>query len=344
VILPRRIQPGLRDPNERPRLRLGTLRSGHAFVPKRECAVDPVYGMSAPIAKRRSVSEPERPNLLTLLSERSAAVLSRATPARFRVLRAADATAFVDDLRLRRWHAIVVDPTALSEGILLHVAQQASDAKHMLLLLAPRTSSAVRRVVVAARHAQVRVVFVDCESTDRLLAIEMAHVGCQSIRASLLHVIAATIDSLPPSLRSGAVTLFGTLPLPKSAGAFAHAVGCSRRSTDRWARRAGFRGAACLLRSVRLAWAWELLRASNGNLLTRMPVDCGYGSARTLRSHSQRLLGIPPAKLSNAPLESDLIARLGRAAVGPPRHAAASRASVHSRGYVKLAIAHGRIT
>jgi AraC-like DNA-binding protein len=265
------------------------------------------------------VSGSDQANLLTLLSARSAAMVEQAAPSGVRAFNAPDATAFVKLQRSPQWRAIVVDPTALSAEAVSYVAMHASEATQGLLLLAPTTSLAARRIVIAAHHAPVHVVFVDCESTDRLLAIEMRRLGGRSVRALLLSSLTDAVDVLPPSICAGVVALFGILPLPRSSGTFARRVGCSRRTVDRWARRAGFRGAASLLRSVRLAWAWEMSQARGFDSSKQVSTECGYGSARTFSAHSRRVLGLAPAKLVGTPFERGLIERLGRAALGPSR-------------------------
>ena len=263
--------------------------------------------------------EPERFNLLTLLPGRSAEKVDRAAPAGACMLHAPDSTAFRIGLRSRRWSAIVVDPTALSEEALLAAALHANAEGQSLICLSPTTWLAARRLVIAARYAPVHVLFVDCESTDRLLALEMGHLGSPSVRAVLLKAIAPAVDVLPRSFCAGVVSLFGILPLPQSSAAFARGISCSRRTVDRWACRAGFRGVGCLLRSVRLAWAWELTRATASDMWMRVYGDCGYRSARTLRVHSRRLLGLAPGELCTMSFGAELIERLRQAAVGPSR-------------------------
>jgi len=225
-------------------------------------------------------------------------------------------------LRSRRFRAVVLDPTAVTEEAIEYVALQASETAQRLLLLAPTTSLAARRILAASRHTPVHVVLVDSESTDRLLTIELQRLDVGSARAPLLSVVNDAVGMFPPSMCAAAVSLFGVLPLPESSLEFARRVGCSRRTLDRWARRAGFRGAASLLRSVRLAWAWEMSKDEGRDTWKGVSAECGYGSARTLRAHSRRLLGLAPGKLAQTSFEGALVERLAHTAIGPPRRSA----------------------
>jgi hypothetical protein len=265
------------------------------------------------------VPEVRRLDVLTLLSREAAEKFQYAVPAGSGVRHAGNANAFMGELRARSWTAFVLDPTELSVENLSLVGLEAGAMGSSLLLLAPPTPLAARRVAAAACLAPVQVLLSDCESTDRLLALEVSLLGSRSVRALLFSSIAPAVSVLPSSHCAGAVALFGSLPLPQSVGAIVQRVGGSRRSVDRWARRVGFNGAASLLRSVRLAWAWEFARSTPSNPWRRLSAECGYPSPRTFRVHSRRLLGFTPESLANAPLEDVLIGKLREGAMGPPR-------------------------
>lgn len=258
-------------------------------------------------------------DVLTMLSRENAAKVQQLSPAEVRVRHAPDATAFMGALRARRWHALVVDPTALCVEALKCTGVYARESGSILLLLSPTTPLAGRRVAVMAGYVPVRILSVECASIDRLLALEMSWLDTPSVRASLLRAIAPALGALSPSICAGVAACFGSLPVPRSVGAFVHSVGCSRRSLDRWSRRAGLRGTASLLRSVRLAWAWELARTTPSGSWKQLAVDCGYPSPRTFRIHSRRLFDFAPAALAHLAFEDHLIDKLQHDAMGPPR-------------------------
>jgi AraC-like DNA-binding protein len=271
------------------------------------------------ITKGELVADGQPIDVLTMLSRENAAKVQQLSPAEARVRHAPDAAAFVGALRARRWHALVVDPTALCAGALNSVGVYARETGSIVLVLAPTTPLAARRVAALAGHVPVRILSVDSASINRLLSLEMSWLGTPSVRASLFRALVPALGALPPSIRAGVAACFGSLPVPRSVAAFVQGVGCSRRSVDRWARRAGLRGTASLLRSVRLAWAWELARTTPTGSWKQLAVDCGYPSPRTFRIHSRRLFGSGPAALSQLAFEGVLIERLRHDAMGPPR-------------------------
>jgi len=271
------------------------------------------------ITEGEPVANGQTIDVWTMLSTENAAKVQQLSPAEARVRHAPDAAAFVGGLRARRWHALVVDPTALCAGALDSVGVYARETGSIVLVLAPTTPLATLRVAALAGHVPVRILSVDSASIDRLLSLEMRWLGTPSVRASLFSALAPALGALPPAIRAGVVACFGSLPVPRSVGAFVQGVGCSRRSVDRWARRAGLRGTASLLRSVRLAWAWELARTTPTGSWKQLAADCGYPSPRTFRIHSRRLFGSGPAALSQLAFEDVLIEKLRHDAIGPPR-------------------------
>lgn len=257
-------------------------------------------------------------DVLTMLSTETVAKVQSLAPVEFYLRHAPHAAAFFGALHTRRWHALMVDPTTLSTEALSCVGVQAHENGSNVLLLLPGTLLAAHRMTAVAAHTPVHILSESCESFDRLLALELNRIGTPSVRASLFSAIIPALDSLPPSICAGVAMCFGSVPVPQSISEFVRGVGYSRRSVDRWARRAGLRSIACLLCSVRLAWAWELARATPSGISKRLAVDCGYPSFRTFRIHSRRLFGIAPAALSQLAFEEDLIDRLRQSAMGPP--------------------------
>jgi hypothetical protein len=256
--------------------------------------------------------------LLTLLSSEGAANVGRVLPAGLRALRAANFPAFLNELRKPRQRVLIVDPAMLTEYQVAQIASEVNRTRSSLLLVGPLTSATARRTAIATLRTSAHLVVLDCESTDPLLRLELHRLHNPSIRASLLNAISPTVSRLPVSLCAAVIALFGRLPLPQSVDSFVDRVGLVRRSVDRWTRRAGFRSTGLLLRSVRLAWAWELARSTTRASEQDLWEVCGYTSVRTLRTHSKALLGVASRALAHTIVEKTHIERLRAGAIAVP--------------------------
>jgi hypothetical protein len=251
--------------------------------------------------------------LLTLLSRQSRVSVERAAFESVVFHHAEHVGAFERALRSEPWAALVLDPTLVGQAdAYAPLMSYVREARLGLLLLAATGHEGLRAISLCAHHATphtgIDVVLIDADRDVHLLATKLRALRERSVLNRLLAAVAPRLVPLPGALGDQVVHLFGRLPLPRTAEAFAAELPMVRRSVDRDLRRAGLRAAARCIETVRLAWAWDFLRASETESHDRVADECGYASAQSMRDHAHDVLHVPPTVLArSSPSEQPLV-------------------------------------
>jgi AraC-like DNA-binding protein len=249
--------------------------------------------------------------LLTLLPDRSRRAVELAAEKPFEVRHEVNSVTLHHALESSQWNTVILDPTLLADDVLRSIVGAAHGAGCSILLLAPYAAHITHRVIIAARESPLDVLCSDFEADRRLLRLKLGAFDLGSANGLLLHALSLDIRSLRRPLELGVVRLFGQLPLPHTVQAFADSVPIDRRTLDRAMRKAGIQSTVSLLREVRIAWAWDFLRASAfRDVIGRVAARCGYASSNALRLHARTLLGLSPSALSETVPSATLIERL----------------------------------
>ena len=232
--------------------------------------------------------------LLALLTRDGRRALERAVGSAHTVSCENEVRAVGLSWRQHRFDVLVLDPGVLDEGGFEALLLQLKRHGIPVLLYATLSRSVARRIVRAGNGAAHELVLHGAEDEQLLLLRKLEGISRLSVPAMLFNLAAPRLGGLPDSLQASCVGLFSGGPLPRLVDDVARTAGLGRRTVDRWMRRAGIRGAAMLLDTVRLARVWEPLvelRLSPADVALR----CGYGKSRLLTAHARRIVGMTPS-------------------------------------------------
>jgi AraC-like DNA-binding protein len=201
----------------------------------------------------------------------------------------------IETLRERKCDILVLDPAVLDDEQYAELLPLLNTVP--VLLYASLTDVAAQRIVQAAELGAHELVIRGREDSADLLLHKLASLLAPSAPALLLSRAAQSFRRFPDPLRTVAVGLFGTGPLPRWVDEVSDATGLARRTVDRWMERAGIDGAATLLDAARMARVWEpVVERKLG--LGEVCLECGYARPRLLASHARRIVGVLPAEFA----------------------------------------------
>lgn len=253
--------------------------------------------------------------LLTLLTRHDRAVLERGALDDTAFYHADQFGALERTLHSEPWTALVIDPTLVAEAeAFASLMSYVREARLGVLLVAPVGREGFRAVSRCARlatpHTGIDILLLGAENEGKLLRTKLQAVSERSVLNRLLGALAPRLNPVPVDLGDQMFRLFGSLPLPSTAQAFAEHSQLVRRSIDRLLQRAGLRPVARCIETVRLAWAWDFIRESNFESHERIAAECGYASAQSMRDHVHRVLRVSPSALTQSSPSGAVFGRL----------------------------------
>lgn len=96
-------------------------------------------------------------------------------------------------------------------------------------------------------------------------------------------------------MRTGVVSLFGGLAIPRVVRDLAETAGVGRRAVERAVAVAGLRSVKRLLDVARVARAWDAM-TNRRRSLEELSSNAGFPSVRTLIDHFHFFAGVPPRR------------------------------------------------
>ncbi len=198
----------------------------------------------------------------------------------------------IDTLRERKCDVLVLDPVVFDDETYAEILPLLSSMP--VLLYTSLSHLTAQRIVLATELGAHDLLLSNREDSVELLLRKLDALLPPAAPALLLSRAAQSFRRFPDPLRTAAVGLFGTGPLPRWVDELSDATGLARRTVDRWMERTGIDGAAMLLDAARMARVWEPV--VERQLSPRdVCVECGYARPRLLVSHSRRIIGVLPS-------------------------------------------------
>jgi hypothetical protein len=243
--------------------------------------------------------------LLTLLTPRDRVIIERGALEGAAFHHADQLGALERALHTEPWTALVIDATLVAEAeAYASLMSYVREARLGVLLIAPVGHEGVRAVSRCARlatpHTGVDILLIDAEKEGKLVRTKLEVLSERSVLNRLLGALAPRLKPVPLDLGDQMFRLFGRLPLPRTAEAFAERSQMVRRSVDRLLQRAGLRPVARCIETIRLAWAWDFLRESAVASHEQLAGECGYASAQAMRDHVHGVLRTSPSELAQS--------------------------------------------
>ena len=247
--------------------------------------------------------------IVTLLPPRRLDVIRRATAPDDEIVMPASADEFVQAATAPATEAVVLDPMLLGDEEWRRVAAQVITGVAGVLVYASLDSRAVARVLNAARFGIDDVMLADVDDDVATVAHRLGALRQSAPPARVLSRLAARLETLPGALQCAVLPLFSAAPVPRWVDDFAADAAMSRRSVDRWMRRAGLAGTGAVLDVARLARAWVPLVLNKVDYVETARL-CGFAQRRMLWRHSRRLIGVTPTQLGTVVGLDEFVTRL----------------------------------
>lgn len=255
--------------------------------------------------------------ILALLPDDSARALQRALGSSGTVIRVADAGALVRATATTSAHAVVIDPTRLSDAEWANGRVMLQQSRVPVLLYATLAPETIHRVVAASALGVHEVLLRHIDDDSEAILRRLQTIGAPPPPARVLAMLAPRLSHLPESLQGAAVPLFCAGRIPRWADDLARATKLPRRTVDRCVERAGLAGTARLLDVARLARIWLPLVDGNATQL-EVATRGGYRRVRMLASHCKRIAGAAPSHLGARMGLDKFVAQLAQHAMRGP--------------------------
>ena len=200
--------------------------------------------------------------------------------------------------------------------------KQATDAyfRPSLVLYVSVTPESLRKVAAIARERPVELLLRGVDDSPTGVRRLFATARRDAVVFASLNLLAPYLEILPSDLRWAVENLLSSLVSIGGIETLAARGHMSRRSLDRWLRRAGFASARRLLRSARVIRAYRVLQSSDlsiGEVSRRL----GYSSVKALEADVSVALGCPPSALRHAHRCQQVADSVARYATGKERPA-----------------------
>ncbi len=204
---------------------------------------------------------------------------------------------------------LVVDPTLLRLDALSDIIETATRAGAGVLAQLTLTDDAVeRQLQLLMRHS------VEVRFEVRTLGRARSH-ACLgrppvvSLPSALLRALGPQLLRLPAQIRTLIVGVLSVAPDEPQRQRLVGAYEVSRRSIDRWLRRASLTSLARTERAARVARSWDFLTHEQMSLGELAGLS-GFGAERTLCAAWKATCGLSPRRAALALSAHDVLARL----------------------------------
>lgn len=180
--------------------------------------------------------------------------------------RAVSATSLLGLIHAGRYRQVVIDPTAVRDDVYEVMLSAARDHGASVYVLARLSQLSASQALRSALNGPTEVLFHGARNSNRAIRSALRSDQPLSASAWLLHLLAARVCPLEPSVRTVVVGLFGGLAIPRLVQDLADEAGFGRRAIERAVANAGLRSVKRLLDVVRVARAWDGMAAGRRSL------------------------------------------------------------------------------
>jgi transcriptional regulator GlxA family with amidase domain len=191
---------------------------------------------------------------------------------------------------------VIADPDEVSVEFFERTANAVAASAGVLLAWTPFAPRVVSQLIQISAVCPLEVVFRGSEDTRALLQAILSRFRVESVRRSVLKIMASRMRELPVNIALALIGMVVGHTHARDVREFTLFAGGTRRSFERHLRNAGFKGAAGMIRSARLMHARECLN-SQGASVELASTAAGYETGRALRASCRRYLNCSPSDL-----------------------------------------------